>query len=241
MSYRNLFNITDAHIIGKSHQHLMYNNQDAFSWKNNDSIIVGVVCDGCGSRPNSEVGAKLGATFISNYLLEHYASPNFKIEQLQAALEMFMLTIAKQLGHNSKSAWKEVLQDYFLFTIIGFIVDHLGTTFFYIGDGAILFNDVWMDLSTNNKPDYLSYNLLESNQNLQFKTFYQDNPIRNLLIATDGVQDILEKASAKAAFENSLRGKDIFKSPIAFNQLLTTNFLELIYDDTTIIFLQKKS
>lgn len=240
MRYIDSFNITDAHIIGKSHQRLLYNNQDAFSWGSNASLTVGVVCDGCGSRPNSEVGAKLGARFITNYLLKNASNPSFEISQLQTALEAFMLRIAQQLADDSQDDWKEVLRDYFLFTIVGFVANSAGVTFFSMGDGVILHDTTWVDLSTNNKPNYLCYNLLKSQLGLQFKTFYQANPIQRILIATDGLQDILESLTAKKAFENCLSRKDLFDSPIVFNQLLMTDFLEWIYDDTTLIFMQQK-
>jgi serine/threonine protein phosphatase PrpC len=240
MSYLNLFNIADANMIGKSHQRLMYNNQDAFDWKEKEGILVGVVCDGCGSHSHSEVGAKLGAKFITTYLINNYSTPGFSIAKLQAALEVFITKTARELSSDTTDAWRKVIEDYFLFTIVGFIIDENGTTFFYQGDGSILYNNEWIDLSTNNRPEYLAYNLLRESENLSFKSFHKSSPITNLLIATDGVQDILENAPAKDKFEAALKAGKVFENAIAFNQLLASDFVELIYDDTTLIFLQRK-
>jgi hypothetical protein len=44
------------------------NNQDASYYTASDAAIVAVVCDGCGSCQNSEVGAKLGAKLVVNTL-----------------------------------------------------------------------------------------------------------------------------------------------------------------------------
>jgi len=70
------FDIASGSIIGNMHRKMNYNNQDALLLAEGEEYCVGIVCDGCGSRPHSEVGAKLTAQFLDGYIAD-------KIEQQQ--------------------------------------------------------------------------------------------------------------------------------------------------------------
>lgn len=52
-------------VIGRDHILRAANCQDAFALIERPEVLVGVVCDGCGEGAHSEVGATLGAAFIS--------------------------------------------------------------------------------------------------------------------------------------------------------------------------------
>lgn len=63
------FEIAGGSVIGRDH--LLYNkpNQDAYYYEVRDNIIAGVVCDGCGSTPYSQVGSSLASKMIIKKLL----------------------------------------------------------------------------------------------------------------------------------------------------------------------------
>src|SRR5579885_3047520 len=66
-----MFEITSASVLGRDHVAPGKNNQDAvFAAVNAEGSYAGVVCDGCGSSPHSEVGAQLGARMIGPELLK---------------------------------------------------------------------------------------------------------------------------------------------------------------------------
>ena len=69
MNLRETFEIAVGTVIGRDHRVSGKNNQDAFCCLMADHLIVAVVCDGCGSSPHSEVGAKIGAKIIAAEIL----------------------------------------------------------------------------------------------------------------------------------------------------------------------------
>jgi len=70
-----MFKVIGCSTMGKYHigDHNVFigkNNQDAYSIKESENAIVGIICDGCGSLPYSEFGATLGSQFLSQNISE---------------------------------------------------------------------------------------------------------------------------------------------------------------------------
>lgn len=84
------YKLTDASIIGTTHRGMKYNNQDASYFMYNDNLIVGIVCDGCGSSAHSEVGAQLGVRFIAAKCIELFRDSSFDVERLSKQLETYL-------------------------------------------------------------------------------------------------------------------------------------------------------
>ena len=64
MSFCDLFEIAGGSVAGRSHVLAGKGNQDAYHWSVEERSLVAVVCDGCGSGAESEVGAALGARLL---------------------------------------------------------------------------------------------------------------------------------------------------------------------------------
>ena len=64
MSFCDLFEIAGGSVSGRSHVLAGKGNQDAYHWSVEERSLVAVVCDGCGSGAESEVGAALGARLL---------------------------------------------------------------------------------------------------------------------------------------------------------------------------------
>src|SRR6478736_889725 len=64
MSFGDRFEIAGGSVSGRSHGLAGKGNQDAYHWSVEERSLVAVVCDGCGSGAQSEVGAAIGARLL---------------------------------------------------------------------------------------------------------------------------------------------------------------------------------
>jgi hypothetical protein len=199
--------------IGRNEILLGRNNQDAFRWHVSEDAIMALVCDGCGSAPHSEVGAKVGAELLIRALDSRLREYRGKEDSLisRSVLEMLLndvrldvlgrLTdLARQLAGGSNSLVQPVT-DYLLFTVVGlFITEHCGCIF-SIGDGVWALNGELHRLGPfpGNAPPYLSYGLipekcLSMQHDVHFKLFgpFATGLIESLLIGTDGAADLVD-------------------------------------------------
>ena len=70
-----LFESAAASIVGTDHRKpfVWKNNQDAFVIRSRGDLLVGVVADGCGEGPYSELGARIGANMLANRLTQAFS------------------------------------------------------------------------------------------------------------------------------------------------------------------------
>jgi len=200
--------ISGRHHIG-THQILKAaNNQDAYLFYQDDDIIIGCVSDGCGSAPFSEVGSLLITRMVISSIVNRYKDNNLS-DNIETQLYLLDDNISKtimnytsnlQLCYNDDDIYK-ILNDYFLCTIMGFIITKEITHIFYCGDGIYCINGEYNKLGPwpENAPPYLSYGFFPQRlltreyeeEDLGFK--YISKPtaeINSLLIGTDGVDDL---------------------------------------------------
>lgn len=204
---KELFEIAGGSVIGREHLRSGQNNQDAYGGICCADYALAVVCDGCGSRAHSEVGAKIGVCLTIEALTSNAKKMtidnSFFWQQVQQDLLKKLQALAGIIGGN----FSQTLQDYFLFTIVGALVTPAGAWVFSIGDGVIAVNGTVMQLPPfpQNAPPYLAYGLLDSaSEAWQFqvhKTLPLDE-VKSILIGTDGVKNII------AAAETNLPGKE---------------------------------
>ncbi|MCZ6874410.1 MAG: protein phosphatase 2C domain-containing protein [bacterium] len=193
------FDIAGGSVRGRRHEKTGANNQDAFAWHYTDSTIIAVVCDGCGSSRNSEVGAKLGARMTVEALRAWL--PGLSHTPTATVLEQVRLHLLGQFGELVKTMGNDPIKtilNYFLFTIVGAVITREKVIAFTHGDGVLAVNDGYTNLSyPDNAPPYLTYDLIRDaldpsiHDHLMFKTHWEGRPeeVRNLLIGTDGVDD----------------------------------------------------
>lgn len=193
------FDIAGGSIRGQRHEKAGTNNQDAFAWSYTDGTIIAVVCDGCGSSRNSEVGAKLGARMTVEALREwlpvlSHAPATILLEQVRQHLLGQFGDLVQTMGNDPL----KTILNYFLFTIVGAVITPDKAIAFTHGDGVLAINDDYADLIyPDNAPPYLTYDLVRDaldpsiHRHLMFNVHWEGRPeeVRNLLIGTDGVND----------------------------------------------------
>lgn len=234
-----IFQVAAGSILGRDHLLAGKNNQDAYRVIQDPEHLVAIVCDGCGSSPYTEVGAQLGARLIANEIHQllqmprwstpwkkagpHSADPaldpaqlariNALLERVKADVLAEIRLLAKGMGDD----FTKVVEDYFLFTVVGAVVTPAITFFFHLGDGVIKVNGRNLPLAgsiAQNAPAYLAYNLVnsEAKTELTFRlplvedkraAVFATFETQSFLIGSDGVGD-LENASSK-----NLPGRDV--------------------------------
>ena len=185
------FHVAAGSVVGAHHRATWRNNQDGFAVVQLDDVISACVCDGCGSSPHSEVGAKLAAEFIARVFAH---APH------RAGLGDTVALTAHTLTHRVADTvlpfddYPAIVRDYFLFTILGFVITPTYTILYGCGDGVFLFNDKRVQLaSKDNSPDYITYNLirhvLQRDPGPLDITVHRTIPsvdLKHIVIATDG-------------------------------------------------------
>ncbi|MFA6437237.1 MAG: protein phosphatase 2C domain-containing protein [Candidatus Paceibacterota bacterium] len=210
---KNQFEIAGGTVLGTNHQRCGKNNQDAFLWQITEDAVVIVVADGCGSKPHSEVGAKIGSQLIVNEIITNLYENGFldalgndiATNNLWSLIERNVLEKIYALAHSmDRDLHAQAIADYFLFTMIGAIATKNKTIIFSLGDGAYIINGEVTQIGPfpDNAPPYLAYQLLDPQTldidqrllHIKTKRIIETPEIKNLLIGTDGVCDLIRQS-----------------------------------------------
>lgn len=188
-------------VIGTEHKRTGRNNQDGYFIATNDYTLAAAVSDGCSSSASSEVGAKLLSRFVAEEALKlmKYECV-IQGSEIIGRLEERTIEYARKilsLHQNPVSA----LDEMFLATIVGVIMNDYFTTIFALGDGAFSVNGELEIIDENNTPNYLAYKVFPGNyevdeSRIKFrvrKEIFTDE-VRSVIIATDGAAELSEKA-----------------------------------------------
>lgn len=191
--------VVAASVVGTEHRRLGKNNQDAWQIRQQDDLLVAVVCDGCGSAPFSEVGASLIARYIANW-------PGFAIgslahpvlwEQLRADLLGTFWIFLRKLD----AGLKQAVNDLMLCTATVVVVTPKETVIATIGDGLLIANDSIQVVEplAGNRPPYIAYDLVPdyfdiAAEELQFRlqVVMPTAELESFVIGTDGAVQLLE-------------------------------------------------
>ena len=114
---KGIFESAGGSVTGRNHIKAGKNNQDAYDIFSDDHCTLAVVCDGCGSCPHSEVGAKIGAKLWLTTLRQHL-NQNKQINWPIIEQEMLqqLESIAKSLAVSQ--TFVDIIHNYFLFTTL---------------------------------------------------------------------------------------------------------------------------
>lgn len=189
------FAMAAGSVLGRNHARLGKNNQDGYYSLRDRFATVAVVCDGCGSRPHSEVGAKLGSQLVAETLRRQLnrPSPGVDWQQLKYELLIQLETIARAV-----CPAPSFIEDYFLFTVVGTAITPLETVIFSLGDGVFAINGCVTTIPPypDNSPPYLAYGLLAHPGSVDFCLQAQipTERLESVLIGTDGIEDLMTAA-----------------------------------------------
>ena len=230
---KNLFDVASGSVIGRDHVKPLgwRNSQDAHLSRSAHGCLIGVVSDGCGSAPHSEVGSKLIVQIVCNaiasYLPRYLArtqisqSPidienSFSYwEDVQSDLIAHLRVLAKSFGIDVS----DVAEEYFLASLVGFVITPFTTFIFSVGDGYYVVNNEIVQLlpAAGNMPAYPGYHLLRKDRlkisrddcHIKVQLAVPTETVQSIFVGTDGVQELI------AAEEKLLPGKTNVVGPLS--------------------------
>ncbi|MDO8408072.1 MAG: protein phosphatase 2C domain-containing protein [bacterium] len=190
------------------------NNQDALQFVNGEGLLVAVVCDGCGSTPHSELGARFGAQLCAKTLqvMARYANQAVGSSLISREPRLFLFDVQRSILANleqtarslsvDQAEFERTIYEHFLFTIVGVVMTEETVLIFSIGDGAYAVNGDAHIIPPceGNMPPYIAYQLLPGTMDpihLDFKmhAHLPTAEVASLLIGTDGTADIIARAN----------------------------------------------
>lgn len=211
------YRVAGGSIAGTSHTKPLMpgtsNNQDALWVTRSPGLLIGVVCDGCGSGKRSEFGAMLGVRLIANEILSQVTYdpeifPNWDlltdsvVNSLEDQVNLLIglpniLVPLGQVGDRLRET-AEIVES-LLFTVMGFVVTEEKTWIFGLGDGVWALNGEITEIPPFpfNAPPYLAYRLTERDRDHYTLRPLAEIPtpeVESLLIGTDGVGDLMAEA-----------------------------------------------
>ncbi|MGV3620103.1 MAG: protein phosphatase 2C domain-containing protein [Archangium sp.] len=146
--------------VGRDHVRVGRNNQDgAFASEN-----VVVVTDGCGSQPQSEVGAQLGARFLGEWLCSAAFDESLPSRAVDALVKWIdVVSLSLQSGERVRERG-EHLEPFFLFTFLAAVRRDDEFIVFGMGDGVVSVDSdlLTLDSGDDNAPNYCAYRLTSS-------------------------------------------------------------------------------
>ena len=211
-------------VIGCAHIRINKNNQDAVLIKSTADYVIGIVADGCGSKTHSEVGAWFGVEILVEAIANHLP---------QSLTEETLDTIGEQVIDRLPKLSN--FQDYYLFTLLGFVVTSTDTIVFGCGDGLFSINGDLSQLSfENNAPPYLIY----PGTKLEVYQHIPTEELTSIVIATDGLEDWLKAKDLNqfSQLDKYFKNPDQVRRTLAIAQKKES----LLADDTTLITLRRK-
>ncbi len=164
------FEFAAGSVVGRDHLRAARNGHDAFHIETTDEALVAVVCDGCGSAPDSEIGAKVGAPIIARALAVCHSDWKAATREIDARLKAAIAATVRP--------------EAFLFTIIAAVVTAEETTILARGDGSFLINGAPTTLGPfpGNAPPYFFYE-----PRLDVIETLPTGRIGNIVLGTDGM------------------------------------------------------
>lgn len=206
------FKIIGASVLGTRHLKLGRNNQDSYTWIKTPNYIIAIVCDGCSSGAESEVGSKIVAPLFAQTLANYLSKPhagmsdeNFlRHDWLWHNVRQDVLARIRVLAQSMDENLIATICKYFLCTVIGCVITPTTTCIFGCGDGIYYLNGTLKVIGpfSGNQPPYLAYGITGShthNGNIQFSDIHRHiicptDEVESVVIGTDGVED-LEKSA----------------------------------------------
>lgn len=212
------FEIAGGSIIGRDHIQTSKNNQDAYYYENNEHYCLGIVTDGCSNAQYSEVGAQLAVRTLAKAIRMHYKILNMENGNLMF-FDLIKNKLLSQIDITSSlmtyDKQPQIINEYFLFTIIGFIIYNDKVHYFWAGDGVIIkYGEISgiQDLIINqdNEPRYIAYSLTKNREKykpeLEYRTVILTDDLKSIIVGSDGIKNLYEAANETLPGKEELVG-----------------------------------
>ena len=196
MNQSDIWKVAGASVIGASHVREGLECQDRLQWKlfEDEQVIVAVVADGAGSTEHGGIGAELACkTFIKE--LENFveASDFSGFDSLTSEFGKLWVEHYQHLIV-SRSIAKEIDVREYSSTFSAAIVTPQKAMFYQIGDGRILYSTgqefhFGIDIPESEYVN-MTHFLTDEDAVDQMEFFETDEPIKDIVLFTDGIESI---------------------------------------------------
>ena len=250
--FEEAFVMAAGSVVGSAHRTVLRNNQDAFAMHATSDAYVVVVTDGCSQGRASEVGAKLGAAWLSRALpklARDVPDPATLAQAASTGLLTYLGEVAR--GIADPETFASTVHEHLLFTFLAAIVRQEDAVVFGIGDGVFAIDGdvVALDPGPENAPPYVAYGLLGTAVAPRLHLACSTRAMTSLLVATDGALDVIEHSEKPVSDGTIQGGLDRFGSDpryAANPSLLQKRLVVLgdrqgrLHDDTTVAVIRRK-
>lgn len=236
------FQVAAGTIMGFDHMHIggnpprplnATNSHDSVYYETLGNKLIAVVCDGCGQGDHSEIGAKIGARLIVSEL-----ATDANWETAWADICSNLRALAK-LMESPKCSFNQIVENFFLFTIVGVVMTPGKTAVFTRGDGAYAINDQAELIDQKNAPNYLAYHLTHPRSQSflpSVRVIKSTQEVNSIFLASDGAQALLEDR------QRFLDDPNMWKNPDHLRRLLSLeqkNDPKKMHDDASLIVIRR--
>lgn len=211
---REQFNFAKGTVHGSKQSKSEYEdptpNQDAAILSVGNDLVVGTICDGCGSEKDADIGARITCTLLTRGIalgfkgkhglakhdVEEILVQEFQRVEIQLASYISALTF----NADCPTDLDETRRRSFPCTAIVLVMTDDWTVVVRVGDGVVFHNGkgYFLDSGERNEPAYLSYGLRESTTEMSRRAYQESillmtptREVQSLLIGSDGVRILL--------------------------------------------------
>lgn len=202
MTLSGTFVVAAGGVTGGDHRRAERDGQDGYAVVVTESVVAAVVTDGCSSGKRSEIGARVGATWIAAIVEQTFqdareqdshdetwarAAATRVAEELLRRLEVLARSFDPG-GHVHSSHVGDAL----LFGFLAAVVTKDVAMVFGIGDGSFVVGDAVtaIDPGPDNAPPYIAYGLVREPIEAAVHFVGRASDVQVLAVATDGLSGI---------------------------------------------------
>ena len=203
------YRIRKGSVAGGGHKRIGLNNQDSLLCQTvrigDREYTIGFVSDGCtGKEKNRKSRTEVGATLLPIFAASEIRlmlAAHMRLQDIPGTLYQRCVSYIGNLARSTvvgtaQEIWS-IIDDCFLCTLHGFIMDDKEIVFLSAGDGILIVNDNVTIINQQDKPEYLAFHLfdrrlleakgikLPSNFNT---SVYELGNVRRFAVSTDGLK-----------------------------------------------------
>ncbi len=196
-------------VTGREHRRAERDGQDGHALVVSEHVVAAIVTDGCSSGRSSEIGARIGASWLAALITQRFGATvidgelgvRAAADDITRALLLRLELLARSLDPLGVIDAARI-DDALLFGFLAAVVTPSTTIVFGIGDGIVVIDDdvISIDPGPENAPPYAAYGLLEDTPReprVHFVGATADVDV--VAVATDGLAPIVTTLPALAS------------------------------------------
>ena len=198
-------------VTGREHRRAERDGQDGYAVVATDDLVAAIVTDGCSSGRSSEIGARLGATWIAALVEQSFrgvadaAHARAAAEEVAEELLVRLEVLARSLDPAGDVRAARV-EEALLFGFLAAVVTPAVTVVFGIGDGIVVADGLVtvLDPGPDNAPPYIAYGLVGTRLAPRIHFVGPTAGVEMVAVATDGLTPLAAPDADRADNQPSL-------------------------------------